>query len=176
MSARAPFALAQSFSPVQPILPRDIPNGPWQEIATDYLTHKGRECLLACILFSKYPFPYKVSPNSTKSLCMHLPGLISQYGLPCLLYTDNSPTCASEEHAQFLQHSHIDHVISSPHIPRSNGFTEWQVRTLKTTLSTAQNSQEDARRPSPLPLGNPHLAQHAFPPGDPAQKDLPATQ
>ena len=67
--------------PVQPMLPRDIPNGPWQEIAADYLTHKDKEYLLVCNLFSKYPFLYKVSTKSTQSLCS-LQELISQYGLP----------------------------------------------------------------------------------------------
>ena len=46
----------KASSPAQPVLPRDIPDGPWQEITADYLTHKGREYLLVCNLFSKYPF------------------------------------------------------------------------------------------------------------------------
>ena len=37
----------------QPMLPRDVPDGPWQEITADYLTHKGREYMLVCNLFSK---------------------------------------------------------------------------------------------------------------------------
>ena len=45
----------------QPMLSRDIPSGPWQEIAADYCTQKGREYLLVCDLISKYPFIYKVS-------------------------------------------------------------------------------------------------------------------
>ena len=68
---------AQSLSPAQPMLPRDIPNGPWQEIASNCLTHKGKEYLLLCNLFSKYPFLYKVSTKSTLSLSMHLQELIS---------------------------------------------------------------------------------------------------
>ena len=53
--------------PAQPMLPRDIPDGPWQEITADYLTHKGREYLLICDLFSKYPFLYKVSTKSAQA-------------------------------------------------------------------------------------------------------------
>ena len=81
--------------PAQPMLPRDIPNGPWQEIIADYLTHKGKEHLLVCDLFSKYSFLYKVSTKSAQSLCMHLQELISQYGWPCLIYTDNGLPFAS---------------------------------------------------------------------------------
>ena len=43
--------------PAQPMFPRDIPDGPWQEITADYLAHKGRVYLLVCNLFSKYPLP-----------------------------------------------------------------------------------------------------------------------
>ena len=49
--------------PAQPMLPRDITNGPWQEITADYLTHKGKEYLLICNLFSKYPFHIRYYPS-----------------------------------------------------------------------------------------------------------------
>ena len=41
--------------PAQPMLPWDIPNGPWQEIAANYLTHKGKEYLLIYNLFQQVP-------------------------------------------------------------------------------------------------------------------------
>ena len=64
------------------MLPRDIPNGLWQEIAVGYLLHKGREYLLICNLFSKYPFPFKVSSKSAYSLSQKLQELISTLSLP----------------------------------------------------------------------------------------------
>ena len=39
--------------PAQPMLPRDISDGLWQEISADYLNHKGKEYLLIFNLFSK---------------------------------------------------------------------------------------------------------------------------
>ena len=32
--------------PAQPMLPRDIPDGPWQDIAVDYMTFKSHEYLI----------------------------------------------------------------------------------------------------------------------------------
>ena len=125
-----------------PMLPRNIPDGSWQEIAANYLTHMGKEYLLVSDLFSMYRFLYKVSTKSTQSLHMCLQEFISQYGLPCLIYTNNCLPFASDELAQFIQHNHIDHITSSPYFPRSNGFAERQVRTLKTTLSTTQESKK----------------------------------
>ena len=53
---------------VQPMLPRNISNRPWQELATDYFTHNGKEYLLTVDTFSKYPFihrtHFKTSDNS----------------------------------------------------------------------------------------------------------------
>ena len=110
--------------PAQPMLPRDVPDGPWQEIVADYFTHKGKEYLLICDLFSKYPFMYMVSTISAQSLCAHLLDLVSQYGPPSLLFTDNGQPFASEEVTQFLQCHHTDHSTLSPHFPRSNGFID----------------------------------------------------
>ena len=119
------------------MLPRDVPDGPLQEIAADYLTHQGKEYLLICNVFSKYPFLYKVTTKSAQSLCACLLELISQYGPLSLLSMDNGQPFASEELAQFLLCHHIEHSTSSLHFPRSKGFIEHQVRTIKTVLNTA---------------------------------------
>ena len=89
---------------------------------------------------------YKVTSESAQSLCTHLLELISQYGPPMALSTDNGPPFASDELEEFLMHHHIEHHMSSPHFPRSNGFIERQVRTIKTTLNTA------------LPANKPHAS------------------
>ena len=126
--------------PAQSMLPRDNPNGLWQEITAIYLTHKGKEYLLICDLCSKYPFLYKVSTKSAQSLSMCLQELISHYGLPCVLYTNNDPPFASDELMQFLQCNHIDHITSSHHFLRFNSIIKHQVRTVKTMLGTTQES------------------------------------
>ena len=123
--------------PAQPMLPRDIPDGPWQDIAAEYITHKSHECLIICNAFSKYPFVFKVTSESAQSSCTHLLELISQYGPPMSLSTDNGPPFASDELTEFLTDHCITHHTSSPHFPRSNGFIERQARMIKTALSIA---------------------------------------
>ena len=123
--------------PAQPMLPRDIPDGPWQDITADYMTHKGHEYLIICNVFSKYPFVHKVMSKSAQSLCTHLLELISQYGPLMSLSTDNGPPFASDELTEFLMCHPIACHTSSPPFPRSNGLIERQVRTIKTALNTA---------------------------------------
>ena len=125
MSISAPYALGtKPLPPAQPMLPREVPDGLWQEIAADYLTHQGKEYLLICDLLSKYSFLYKVTTKFAQSLCACLLDLITQNGPPCLLSMDNGQPFLSEELTQFLLHHHIEHSTSSPHFPRSNGFIE----------------------------------------------------
>ena len=100
--------------PARPMLPRDVPDCLWQEITVDYLTHQGKEYLLICDVFSKYPFLYKVKTKSTQSLCACLLELISQYGPSSMLSMDNVQSFVSEELAQFLLCHHIELPTSSP--------------------------------------------------------------
>ena len=98
--------------PAQPMLPRDIPNAPWQEIAADYLTHKCKEYLLICNPISKYPFLYKVMsilPTPCPSTCMNsypsmdYPVLSTQIMAP-LLYLTSSPNSCSTITLTMLPH------------------------------------------------------------------------
>ena len=68
--------------PAQPMLPRDIPDGPWQDIAADYMTFKSHEYLIICDMFSKYSFVFKVMSKSAQSLYICLLEHILQYGPP----------------------------------------------------------------------------------------------
>ena len=86
----------------QPMLPRDIADGHWQDILADYMTHKSHEYLIIWYAFSKYPFVYKVSSKSAQSLRAYQLELISQYGPPVSLSTDNGPPFASDELTEFL--------------------------------------------------------------------------
>ena len=110
--------------PAQPMLPRDVPDGPWQDIAADYMTHNSQVYLIICNAFSKYPFIFKVNTKSAQSLCACLLELISQYGSPSMLSVNNGPPLASEELTEFLMHHQIEHYTPSPHFPWSSGFIE----------------------------------------------------
>ena len=128
--------------PAQPMLPSDIHDGSCQNIAADYITHKAQEYLIICSAFSKYCFVFQVTTKSVQSLCTCLLELISEYGPPSTHSMDNGLPFTSEELTEFLMHHHIEHSTSFPHFPRSNGFIEWQVRTIKTVLNTALLSKK----------------------------------
>ena len=122
------------------MLLRDIPDSPWQELAADYFTHKGKDYLLIAETFSKYPFIYKVHSKTTDSIINCLQDLFSQFGKPQHFFSDNGPPFSSDPFSQFLTLHAIDHITSSPLYLRSNGFIERQVKTIKNILATTQAS------------------------------------
>ena len=115
---------------VQPMLQRDIPYRPWQELAKDYFTHKGKEYLLIADTFSKYPFIYKIHSKTTYSIIQHLQDLFAQFGISLCFFSDNGPPFSSDAFWHFLTSHTIDHITSSPLYPRSNGFIERQIKTI----------------------------------------------
>ena len=117
---------------VKPMLPPEVPNGPWQELAANYFTHCGKEYSLIADPFSKYPFISKVHSKTSDSITNCLQDFFSQYGNPRHFYSDNRPAFSLEPFSCFLSSLGIDHITSSPLYPKSNGFIE-QVKTIKTS-------------------------------------------
>ena len=126
---------------VQPMLPRDVPDSPWQDLAADFFTYNHKEYPLIADTFSKYPFIYQTS-KTAEYIIKKLQNLISQYGPPKKFFSDNGPPFSSEAFQKILASQYIDHITSSPHYPKSNGFIERQIKTIKTALDTAKSSDK----------------------------------
>ena len=122
------------------MLPRDVPDSPWQYLAADFFTYNHKEYLLIADIFSKFPFIYQTSSKTAKSIIKKLKNLISQYGPPDRFFSDNDPPFSSEVLQKFLTSQYIDHITSSTHYPKSNSFIERQVKTIKTALDAAKYS------------------------------------
>ena len=131
----------KSMQAIQPMIPRDIPEGPWQDLAADFFHHNNSDYLLIADTFCKYPFLYKVTSKAAEPVTCKLKSLISQYGSPRSLSTDNDPPFSSETFANFMLQHCIEHIMSSPLYPKSNGFIERQIKTIKTALSTGHDSK-----------------------------------
>ena len=57
------------------------------------------------------------------------------------IVSDNGPLFQSKEFAKFLSGLGIKHTTSSPGYPRSNGFIEQHIQTVKDTLSKSSNTR-----------------------------------
>ena len=81
-----------------------------------------------------------MTTKTTETVIQKFTQLFSQYSNPKSLTTDNGPPFSSEVFTQFMSTQRVEHITSSPHYPKSNGFIERQVKTMKTALATATTS------------------------------------
>ena len=94
---------------------------------------------MICDYFSKFPFLYRAK-TSFWSLRDRLINLFSIEGYPDEIVSDNGPPFQSKEFAKFLSGLGIKHITSSPGYPRSNGFIERHIQTVKNMLSKSSNT------------------------------------
>ena len=69
--------------------------------------------------------------------------IFSEQGIPQIVRSDNGPQFASHAFTEFCRSYSFNHITSSPHYPRSNGFIESQVKTVKATLQKVKKDQGD---------------------------------
>ena len=137
---RCQECIKRSQVPKEPLLPHDIPEGPWRKLGIDYFTFDGNSYVLICDYFSKFPFLYRAK-TSFWSLRDRLIDLFSIEGYPDEIVSDNGPPFQSKEFAKFLSGLGINHTTSSPGYPRSNGFIERHIQTVKNMLSKSSNTR-----------------------------------
>ena len=92
----------KALQSVQPMLPCDVPDGPWQGIVANYFTHSHKNYLLIADTFSKYPFLYDIHSKTADSIIQCLQDLFTQFGIPTHFYSDNGPPFSSEPFSSFL--------------------------------------------------------------------------
>ena len=137
---RCQECIKRSQVPKEPLQPHDIPEGPWRKLGIDYFAFDGNSYVLICDYFSKIPFLYRAK-TSFWSLSDRLIDLFSIEGYPDKIVSDNGPLFQSKEFAKFLSGLGIKHTTSSSGYPRSNGFIERHIQTVKNMLSKSSNTR-----------------------------------
>ena len=110
------------------------------ENSNGLLLHNGRLYILICDYFSKFPFFFQVNSTSFANLKDHLEELFSVEGTPEEIMSDNGPPFNGKEFSSFLTGLGIRHTTSSPNYPRSNGFIERKIQTVKRLMEKATSS------------------------------------
>ena len=64
-------------------------------------------------------------------------------GIPDVIRSDNGPHFIGQAYRNFTTHWGIDHKTSSPRYPRSNGFIERQIKTVKGIIKKARDANEN---------------------------------
>ena len=128
----------------EPMIVTQVPDYPWQKVASDLFSFDGESYVLVGDYFSKFVEYTKLSHDTTSaSVITFLQEQFARHGIPEQLISDGGPQYDSKEFSAFATKYGFTHIKSSPEYPQSNGFAESQVKILKNILKKAKHSKVD---------------------------------
>ena len=127
----------------EPLKSHEIPNRPWQNIATDLFSWNQCNYLIIVDYYSNYFELEKMHSTTSKCIIEKMKRVFSTHGIPNKVVSDNGPQFRSQEFINFANKYDFIHKTSSPIYPKSNGFSEKYVSVAKNMLRKChQNSQD----------------------------------
>uniref|UniRef100_A0A7E4VZN6 RNA-directed DNA polymerase n=1 Tax=Panagrellus redivivus TaxID=6233 RepID=A0A7E4VZN6_PANRE len=133
----------QSPEPTRVALhPWDVPTRVWQRIHIDHAgPFLGHLWLVVVDAKSKWPEVLPVPSTATGVTIAELRKLFACHGYPEVLVSDNCPVFTAKAWAEYMQDCGIEHVLTPPYHPQSNGEAERFVRTFKEAMRKAEPNQ-----------------------------------
>ena len=125
------------------LLSHEIPDSPWQKIATDLFTFKNKEYLVTVCYRSNFWEVDRLYNTKSSTVIKKLKAHLARYGIPKQLVTDNGPQFVSDEFRKFTESWGIEHTTTSPHHSQANGKCEAAVKVAKRMLRKTTKSGED---------------------------------
>lgn len=126
-----------------PMLSHDIPEIPWETVATDLFTWNSENYIVICDYLSRY-FEIERLHNITTAAVIHkMKAVFARQGIARKVVSDNGPCYNSHEFKQFAESWGFQHVTSSPLYPQCNGLAEKTVQTAKRILTKAKEDKKD---------------------------------
>ena len=121
--------------PRKPLVPHETTSRAWQIVGTVLFVINRETYLLVSDYYSKFPFVFVIpSPMTSTAVIGKMEALFAEQGVPQRVISDNGGHFSSDAFRRFADQWCFDHVTSSPHYPKSNGFIERHVQTVKHTL------------------------------------------
>ena len=118
--------------PAAPIRPWKWPTQPWFRLHLDFAgPFLGHMFLVLIDAHSKWLEVRLMSSTTSTALVSSLRSIFAQFGLPSVIVTDNGRNFTSSEFEHFLHQNGIQHLLSSPYHPSSNGLAERGVQIFK---------------------------------------------
>ena len=130
--------MCQTFSRSQQretLLPHEVPQGPWEKLGIDFFEFQSTTYLLIADYYSRFPVIRKVRSTNASATTEILKQVLSEYGVPQTVMTENGPLFSSKEFASFAN--------QYPRYPRSNSFIERMVQTVKQCMKKCAAAGHD---------------------------------
>lgn len=118
----------------EPLMQSQLPDYPWERVATDLFELEGTHYLVTVDYYSRYIEVQKLQSTTAPSVVTALKAVFTRYGIPAVVMSDNGPQFMSKEMEEFADSYNFKHLTSSPYYPQSNGLAERAVKTAKALL------------------------------------------
>ena len=156
---------SQTKEPMEPVM-TTIPPHPWHTIGTDLFTLNDENYLIIADYHSKYPIVERLGHDtSSRHVAAVTSHVFSMFGCPNTIISDNGPQFVGSAYQAMTNSYGINHVTSSPHHPRSHGFIERMVRSMKALIKKSPEATDKAiliYRSTPLGPQTPSPAELLF--------------
>lgn len=115
------------------------PEWPFEVVSADLFSVAGKNFIVYADRLSGWASVAKLGNNTTTGAVMSkMRELFQRTGVPRRLRTDGGPQFASHEFSEFCSKWQIDHELSSPHNPTSNGHAESHVKQIKRLIQKTE--------------------------------------
>ncbi|XP_042144425.1 uncharacterized protein K02A2.6-like [Ixodes scapularis] len=101
----------------QPLHLKEIPDLPWERVASDLFNFEGKSYVVIVDSYSGYLDFKKLSGESSKEVVNVMKEWLATQGVPKVIETDNGPCYAAQEFKNFSRDWGFQHVTSSPSVP-----------------------------------------------------------
>ena len=120
-----------------------MPSVPWHTVATDLFKLKNLKYLLVVDYYSRFPVLHKLTSTMSKVLIQELKAIFTEKGVPNTIVSDGGLQYTSAEVRDFMKDWQIEHKVSLPRNPQSNGMAQRCVQTMKALLLKTTEEGED---------------------------------
>lgn len=118
-----------------PLCVWDWPSQPWTRIHADFFGPcQNKFFLVVEDATSKWVECFPVSNLTSSQTIKMMRSIISRFGVPKELCTDNAQTFKSDEFQKFLMEFGIKHLTGAPYHPETNGLAESAVKIMKQAI------------------------------------------
>jgi transposase InsO family protein len=119
---------------LEPLKPHLLPEGPWDVVCSDVLTHDGHHYVVVIDRYTKWIEAQRLTSLSCAATASFFRKLFQRLGFPVQLFSDNGTNFTGPEMRQLAEEGQFVLQTSSPIHSRGNGQAERAVAIIKNLL------------------------------------------
>ena len=139
-----PCQAAIDTSKPVPLQPSVLPAAPWTELSMDFCGPLPNGMYLMVLIddYSKFPEVEIINTTTAKAVIPKLDRILSSFGIPRIIRTDNGPPFQGQEFADYAEKMGFKHRKITPLHPKANGEAERFMQPMMKAVRCAKAEDE----------------------------------